>query len=157
MVFTTSTTTLELSTSTGIDSRTFSRSMLSMVFLLFLNTYLFVAIVLGSPMIDLHTPYAIQSMGTEQSEVPNNQYQSPRLGFSSMLGLLYGMLTLFCRVVLFIPWPKEINECHYSGYNFLSNYYKYFQVIIMYGSIDDFLLLFSRLGCTPHKGYRIFI
>ena len=72
MVFTTSTTTLELSTSTGIDSRTFSRSMLSMVFLLFLNTYLFVAIVLGSPMIDLHTPYAIQSMGTEQSEVPNN-------------------------------------------------------------------------------------
>ena len=50
----------------------FSISMFSLVFLLFLNTYLFVAIVLGSPMIDLHTPYAIQSMGTEQSEVPNN-------------------------------------------------------------------------------------
>ena len=72
MVFTTSTTTLELSTSTGIDSRTFSRSMFSMVFLLFLNTYLSVAIVLESPIIDLHTPYAIQSMGTDQSKVPNN-------------------------------------------------------------------------------------
>ena len=48
------------------------------------------------------------------------------------------MLTLFCKVVLFIPWPKGMNEYHYNGYNFLSDYFNYSWVIIMFGSVDDY-------------------
>ena len=50
----------------------FSKSMFFMVFLLFFNTCLSVAIDLESPRIDLHAPYTIQGMETEQSGVPNN-------------------------------------------------------------------------------------
>ena len=48
----------------------FSKSMFFMVFLLFFNTCLSVAIDLESPMIDLHAPYTIQGMETEQSGFP---------------------------------------------------------------------------------------
>ena len=41
--------------------------------------------------------------------VPNNWYPNLMLG-SCMLDLLYGVLTLFRRVCLFIFWPKGLKE-----------------------------------------------
>ena len=46
------------------------------------------------------------------------------------------MLTLFCRLCLFIPWSKGMNEFEYKECNFLSDYYNYSSIIIMFQSID---------------------
>ena len=78
----------------------------------------------------------------EKSRVPNNWYQRPRIGFC-MLDLLEDMLTLFCRVCFSSHDPRD--EC-------MMVIVKCMMIIIVIR-----LIFFSRYGCTPYKGYEMFI
>ena len=80
MVFTGSTTTLRLSTSIGIDPRTFKSKVCDFIIkiyvfygILIIFEYLFIHCDrFRETKIDLHVPYMIQGIGTEKSGVPNN-------------------------------------------------------------------------------------
>ena len=89
----------------------------------------------------------------EKSRVPNNWYQSPSVG-SCMLGsILRCANSMIVWYFIYHMAPRDkIKFVH----KFVIDCYL-FNWMNEYEEMLYFTFFFYKLGCTPHKGYRIFI